>query len=44
MLYLGAGEGPVVAVLANHEGVGMPLLSLARRVAQLVMADPDAAR
>ena len=44
ILYLGAGEGPVVAVLANHEGVGMPLLSLARRVAQLVVADPDAAR
>jgi len=44
MLYLGAGEGPVVAVLANHEGVAMPLLSLARRIAQLVVADPGVAR
>ncbi len=44
MLYLGAGEGPVVAVLANHEGVAMPLLSLARRVAQLVVAEPDVVR
>jgi CubicO group peptidase (beta-lactamase class C family) len=39
LLYLGAGEGPVVAVLANHEGVAVPLLSLARRVAQLVAGD-----
>ena len=44
MLYLGTGEGPVVAVLANHEGVAMPLLSLARRIAQLVVADPGVAR
>jgi len=44
LLYLGAGEGPVVAVLANHEGVAVPLLSLARRVAQLVVADPGIPR
>jgi serine beta-lactamase-like protein LACTB len=40
MLYLGAGEGPVVALLANHEGVTGPLLDLARRIALLVVADP----
>jgi CubicO group peptidase (beta-lactamase class C family) len=40
LLYLGDGQGPVVAVMANHEGIGEPLLSLARRVAQLVVADP----
>lgn len=44
MLYLGDGEGPVVALLVNHEGVAASLLSLARRIAHLVVADPDAAR
>ena len=37
-------DADVVALLANHEGVSMPLLSLARRLAQLVVADPDVAR
>jgi CubicO group peptidase (beta-lactamase class C family) len=41
MLYLGDGQGPVVALLANHEGVTVPLLPLARRIARLVVAEPE---
>jgi serine beta-lactamase-like protein LACTB len=44
MLYLGAGQGPVVSLLANYEGVAVPLLSLARRIARLVVAEPGASR
>ena len=43
-LYLRLDEGPVVAVLANLENIPPRLLTLARRIADLVVADPDVAR
>jgi serine beta-lactamase-like protein LACTB len=42
MLYLGDGRGPVVALFANHEGVTLSLLPLARRISHLVVAEPGA--
>jgi serine beta-lactamase-like protein LACTB len=38
LLYLGGGRGPVVALLANHEGVAPHLRSVARRIARLLVA------
>ena len=43
-LYVRGDEGPVVAVLTNLEGIPSALLPLARRIADLVVADPDATR
>jgi CubicO group peptidase (beta-lactamase class C family) len=43
-LYFRPAGGPVVAVLANQEGVEEALLDLARRIADLVAAPPDAAK
>jgi CubicO group peptidase (beta-lactamase class C family) len=42
-LYFRPAGGPVVAVLANQQGVQQALLDLARRVADVVVADADAA-
>jgi CubicO group peptidase (beta-lactamase class C family) len=42
-LYFRPADGPVVAVLANQQGVELALLDLARHVADLVVADPEAA-
>jgi serine beta-lactamase-like protein LACTB len=39
-LYFRPGGGPVVAVLANQQGVELALLDLARQVADLVTPDP----
>jgi CubicO group peptidase (beta-lactamase class C family) len=44
VLYFRPSGGPVVAVLANQQGIEEALLDLARRVADLVAAPPDAAR
>jgi CubicO group peptidase (beta-lactamase class C family) len=43
VFYFRPGDGPVVVMLANQQGMEEALLDLARRVADLVTADPDAA-